>query len=168
MYYHYQVAADNFFANLVAEDDSLSTSEIRLPALTSYTRYYWRVRSGNPAGYSNFSNIRYFTTGNSTSIIDNVVPAPIAELFQISPNPFNSTTGIEFRLKDISHPVKLTIYNLKGQIVTILLDGKAKSGVNSFDWDGKNGKGSPVASGIYYCKLETAGFSRTRKMVLMR
>jgi flagellar hook assembly protein FlgD len=99
---------------------------------------------------------------------DNTIAVPVNALGQNYPNPFQSLTGIDFTLKDSSQPAKLTIYNLKGQVVKVLLDGKSKSVNNHLEWDGKDYAGNRAANGIYYYKLSTAGFVRSRKMVLLK
>ena len=88
-------------------------------------------------------------------------------LHQNFPNPFNSTTSIGYTLKEDS-PVRLTIYNLLGQKVVVLVDGLQKAGVNSVIWDGKDPKGNPLPSGIYFYRLELEQESQTRKMVLTK
>lgn len=167
-FYNYQVATDNYFSNMVAQGDSLHATQLRLQDLAPNTRYYWRVRSGNPAGYSNFTNIRYFTTGDYFTANDDEVSVTNTVLYQNTPNPFNPKTTIEFYLKDISQPVKLSVFNLKGQRVKELFNGKTKTPNNKFEWDSTDYNGIKVSSGIYYYKLETAGSTQIKKMLILK
>jgi M6 family metalloprotease-like protein len=167
-FYNYQVSTTSYFTNTVEENDSLNALEVRLQPLEPNTRYYWRVRSGNPAGYSYFSAIRNFTTGDFLTANEDEVAEQHTALLQNRPNPFNLSTWIEFQLKDASQPVKLTVFNIRGQVVQVLFSGKAKSSVNRFEWDGKDRQGRPVSNGVYYYKLESGSYKQIRKMLLLK
>lgn len=86
------------------------------------------------------------------------------ELSQNYPNPFNPTTKIEYQLPNFSKG-RLTIFNIIGKIIRDFdLDNES----SSVYWNGKNNFGKPVASGIYFYKLELGKFSKTRKMLLLK
>jgi PKD repeat protein len=89
------------------------------------------------------------------------------ELFQNYPNPFNPTTRIEFSLPQPGK-VRLDVYNIAGQVVQTLIDGQLDAGYHGVVWDGRDGDGRPVASGIYFYRLQTADVTATRKMVLLK
>lgn len=89
------------------------------------------------------------------------------ELSQNTPNPFNPTTRIEYRLPRRVH-VRLLIYNVQGQEVRRLVDAEQQVGVYRVEWNGLNDAGKPVASDIYLYRLQADEFTRTRKMVLVR
>jgi hypothetical protein len=88
-------------------------------------------------------------------------------LDQNFPNPFNPTTSIRFAMKERAL-VTIKIYNVAGQRVRTLIDGVKGAGSYSITWDGKNNLGADVGSGIYFYKMETKGFTQTKKMVLLR
>jgi len=84
------------------------------------------------------------------------------------PNPFNPSTSISFSLP-ASGPVSLGVYNLKGQLVKILLsDAELASGPHSVIWDGTDARGQMVSSGLYFCRLSTVRHTSTRKMLLAK
>ena len=83
------------------------------------------------------------------------------------PNPFNPATTIEFSIANDSH-VNLSIYNVKGQLVRTLVDEFKINNHYKIVWDGKNDHGIPVASGVYFYRLETDSFSESKKLILMR
>ncbi|UCD17495.1 MAG: T9SS type A sorting domain-containing protein [Candidatus Zixiibacteriota bacterium] len=89
------------------------------------------------------------------------------ELFQNYPNPFNPETAIRYYLP-ISGDVTLSVYNIIGQRVTILLEGRTERGYGEVVWPGTDQFGKPVASGIYFYRLETDEISLTRRMILIR
>lgn len=89
-------------------------------------------------------------------------------LAQNYPNPFNPTTTIHYEVRERSL-VTLRVYNVAGQLVATLVDGVKAPGVaHTVDWDGTNARGQSVASGVYFYRLVTKGFSQTRKMVLVK
>jgi parallel beta-helix repeat protein len=88
-------------------------------------------------------------------------------LNQNFPNPFNPTANISFYLADPGF-ASLKIYNLNGQLVKTLYSGLADEGEHTIVWDGKNGTGMDVASGIYFYILATDEGKASKKMVLLR
>ena len=83
------------------------------------------------------------------------------------PNPFNPTTKIEYALPKESF-VSLKVYDLLGREVTELVAGKQSPGSYRIEWNGTNGKGASVSSGIYFCRLQVGEKVFTRKMVMVR
>ncbi len=83
------------------------------------------------------------------------------------PNPFNPETMISFATHQ-SGPVKLSIYNLKGQLVRSLLDSELPAGQHKLVWNGRDNSNNPVASGIYFYRMEAGKYSKTMKMMLIK
>ncbi len=81
---------------------------------------------------------------------------------QNTPNPFNPSTAIEYSLPKDTH-VTLTVYNITGQVVTVLKDGLLNAGSYSVIWDAKG-----MPSGIYLYKLKADDFIMTKKMLLLK
>ncbi|UCF05882.1 MAG: choice-of-anchor D domain-containing protein [bacterium] len=88
-------------------------------------------------------------------------------LSQNYPNPFNPMTRILFGLREPS-VVSLRIYDASGRLVRVLVDEFHKAGHYEADWNGRDNTGRRVASGIYFYRLATGDFVRTKKMVLLR
>ncbi len=89
------------------------------------------------------------------------------QLHQNYPNPFNAQTCIDYQLPEPCQ-VTVTIYNAAGQQVRSLVDGPQVAGSHRAVWDGRDPVGAPVASGIYFCRLECERFAEAIKMVLLR
>jgi len=89
------------------------------------------------------------------------------DLGQNYPNPFNPQTEIAYSLPANSD-VRLVVYDMLGQLVAVLVDEGQTAGEKSVVWDGHNGKGENVASGIYFYTLKAGDFSETRSMTLIR
>jgi WD40 repeat protein len=83
-------------------------------------------------------------------------------LLQNYPNPFNPSTQIEFQIPASSY-VKLTVYNALGEEISVLVKSELNRGTYKVSWDAS---GKP--SGIYFYKIETAGYSKTLKMILIK
>jgi len=88
-------------------------------------------------------------------------------LGQNYPNPFNPETKIQYELPAHSQ-VKILIYNLKGRQILTLFEGEQGAGRRHVIWNGRNGEGVEVASGVYLVRMETSEFVLVKKMVLAR
>ena len=88
------------------------------------------------------------------------------------PNPFNPETWIPYQLAE-NASVTLTIYDMTGVVVRRLdlghrMTGFYESRSKAIYWDGKNGLGERVASGIYFYTLTAGDYTATRKMVILQ
>ena len=88
-------------------------------------------------------------------------------LEQNYPNPFNPSTVIAYELPHTT-PVTLAVYNIHGQQIKTLVQGVQPSGTHEVIWNGDNDEGARVATGVYFYRLATAGFSETKKMVFVK
>ncbi|MBI2173071.1 MAG: T9SS type A sorting domain-containing protein [Candidatus Aenigmarchaeota archaeon] len=85
------------------------------------------------------------------------------------PNPFNSETTVSFAIGsgDEGH-VKLAVYNMLGQEVAVLVDEPLPAGNYTAKWDGRDGSGRRVASGIYLYRLEAGKSVKMEKMLTLQ
>jgi hypothetical protein len=88
-------------------------------------------------------------------------------LAQNYPNPFNPATTISFELPYRAE-VDLAVYNILGRRLVTLVAGELAAGRHEVTWSGRDVFGTDVASGVYFYRLESAGFSDSRKMLLLR
>ena len=88
------------------------------------------------------------------------------KLEQNYPNPFNPATRIQFSTAETGH-VQLGVYNVKGELVKMLVDRVLPAGKHAFDWGGVNDQGMPVAAGVYLARLNTEDYQKTTKMIVM-
>lgn len=108
-----------------------------------------------------------FASTGYVPISDPVVPAYANELAQNYPNPFNPSTTIAFQTaKD--GLAKLSVYNVKGQLVRVLKEENLRSGNHSVVWDGTDEAGKEVSSGLYFYRLDTRDETITRRMLLVK
>jgi len=87
---------------------------------------------------------------------------PTCVLSQNYPNPFNPSTSIRYALPRRAH-VTLAVVNTLGQQVATLVDGAQEPGEHTVILDAGG-----LASGVYYCRLQTGGYVKTVKMVLLK
>jgi len=83
------------------------------------------------------------------------------------PNPFNPATTISYSLgRDMQ--VTLTIHNILGEVVSVLVEGFQAGGHHSTVWDGTNSGGHPVAGGVYFYRLGTEDGAIARPLILLK
>ena len=132
----------------------------------SKTLQYW-----DPS-YTRWENIRRRTTIEPQDVIvldietKPALPKHYA-LHSNYPNPFNPSTRLRYDLPKAG-PANLTVYDIQGRAVRILLAGEQSAGAKELLWDARDERGHPVPSGVYFARLTAPGFARTIKMVLLR
>ena len=90
-------------------------------------------------------------------------------LHQNFPNPFNDETLIRYALAGLyPQRTRVTIYDVLGRKVAGLVNEVQEEGVHEVMWDGKDGEGRALGSGVYFLVLEIKGFRAVRRMVLLR
>jgi hypothetical protein len=88
-------------------------------------------------------------------------------LEQNQPNPFSPVTTIRFATPGPCD-LRLAVHDVNGKLIATLQDGPCQGGRDMRVWDGRDAAGRNVAPGIYFLRMEAAGFTRTRKMILLR
>ena len=83
------------------------------------------------------------------------------------PNPFNPRTIIEYAVPEATH-VRMAIYDIRGRLIRKLVDRRMEAGYHQVDWDGTNGQGISVSSGMYFYRAEIGEEIKTRKLLLIR
>jgi hypothetical protein len=80
------------------------------------------------------------------------------------PNPFTATTTIQYELAE-SGSVTISVFDLVGRRVQALFSGNAGAGLHRLRWDGQDGEGRMVSSGVYFVRFEFAGGVEYREIV---
>ncbi len=101
-------------------------------------------------------------------IDDNIiVQTPEVFLHQNYPNPFNPSTTISFELN--TEITEIVVFNLKGQKVKTLYTSPSRGlETRIVIWNSKDENNHPLSSGIYFYRLKTNNFEKTKKMILMK
>jgi flagellar hook assembly protein FlgD len=108
------------------------------------------------------------TTGASAGVEGPVASAPVRfSVGPSQPNPFNPSTTLTYTLPAATE-VKVTVFDATGRAVRELTRGPEIAGVHAIAWDGRDGNGAAVSSGVYHIRVEAAGQAGTRKIVLLK
>jgi PKD repeat protein len=115
-------------------------------------------------------NITFTLLPGATGVPETPAPSPMQELTLESPvpNPFNPSTTIRFALAHDASHVTLDLYDVQGRRVRVLWDGPLSRGRHERTWDGRNAAGAPVATGIYFVRLQAGAEEQVRQAVLIR
>jgi hypothetical protein len=114
----------------------------------------------------NIDDVAIWGFDNSTSGAGNVTPRS-TRLMPNIPNPFNPMTEISFDLGRAGH-ARLSVYDLRGQLVKVLTDTELPVGTHTQRWDGTDATGRAVSSGSYLFRLEAANGVQVKKGLLVR
>jgi len=98
---------------------------------------------------------------------DNPILPTAYALSQNYPNPFNAGTVISFEIPRRS-VVGLKVYNVIGEEVATLIEGRLEPGLHTVNWGGAGAGGTHLPSGVYFYRLLAEGSSVARKMILLR
>jgi hypothetical protein len=82
------------------------------------------------------------------------------------PNPFSLSTTVRYEVRRKSQ-VFLAVYNVMGERVRILVNDEQAAGWHTATWDGRNGSGYMVASGIYFVQMKAKHFTGTSKLIFL-
>jgi hypothetical protein len=108
--------------------------------------------------------------GSTPSAVGEKTVDIIPDAFQLSqnyPNPFNPVTTIEFRLPS-SERAMIRVFDMMGREIVTLVDQNMAAGTYQVTWNGRDGSGMEVSSGVYFYRLEAGAYTATEKMVLIR
>lgn len=149
---------DGYFKLVTGFSTGILVVNLRRPAseLTPWVTY-----RGGLSRQGSFAATGYVSNQDLVQIPQSMV------LNQNYPNPFNPQTTISFNLDKASR-ARLRIYNTKGQLVKDLLATDLAAGRHQVVWNGKDERGHNVSTGIYFYKLEAAGQTQMRKMLLLK
>jgi hypothetical protein len=157
---------------------SQTSPERTIPADINEATYFNETLSGLQAGTTYFARLvavssdastvgptQSFVAGVTTSVEtwdDGRGTMDDFTLAQNYPNPFNPTTQLRFSLP-ASHVTRLTVYDLMGREIAVLVDGPMSAGAHSITFDA-----SELASGVYLYELIADGRRVTRLMTLLK
>jgi len=154
----------------VSEGDQYATL-IPGPSADAVCEYYITVSdaSGRQEGMPRTAPATTYAFSHraGTSSVDDGMPVPAAQLNRNYPNPFNPNTTFSFELKVADH-AELVILDARGHRVRTLVDSQLPAGSHELRWDGTDGQGRKLASGVYYYRLRTAGLQYTRAATLIK
>jgi hypothetical protein len=123
--------------------------------------YYFLTATDFSGNEGNFATIHTATGVGGT---------PTQFVLSVSnyPNPFNPRTTVSYTVPSRG-AVTVAIYDLHGARITTLVDrADLAAGAYTIEWDGRADSGAPVASGVYFARIEHASGTRSKKMMLLK
>ena len=139
--------------------------------------YQFRVQAvtefGNTSAFSDSTALIIYRDPAAAKIAAEEEERPAEfSLSQNFPNPFNSSTTIQYTIPDkvigSNNRIELTIYNKLGQRVRRLVDEYQPAGAYRAVWDGRDDSGRDVGSGHYFYRIVVGNFNASKKMIFMK
>ena len=112
-------------------------------------------------------NTFWVYTGSTAEVDENAPIAGEFKLFGNYPNPFNPETKIRFATEKYSD-VKVTVYSILGEVVSVAHDGQLASGTYDITWYGIDSNGNKVPSGVYFYEVQSDNRVQKGKMLLLK
>lgn len=122
--------------------------------------------NANGAGFWYTTLDMITVTGLSIERLGQEIPERY-ELQQNYPNPFNPTTRLKYGLPEGAR-VRVSIFNVLGQLVTVLVDKEQAAGFYEVTWQAQSDMGLRLPSGLYFYRIDAGDFSDTRSMILQK
>ena len=121
----------------------------------------WHLRKRNEYTYIN---------GPGRSSLNIIEPISLPEqvtLDQNYPNPFNPITTISYEIPKVEF-VMVSVFNLRGNKITTLVNELQNPGVKSYNWNGTNDYGNNVAASVYIYTIQAGNYRQSKKMILLK
>lgn len=113
--------------------------------------------------YYRLKQVDFNGTYSYSDIVEIDVVGPLTfDLAQNYPNPFNPSTNIKYSVPEAGN-IRLSVYNLVGEEVAVLVDGFSQAGFYEVTFDASN-----LSTGVYLYKLQSANSVQTKKMMLLK
>ncbi|MGD8781723.1 MAG: T9SS type A sorting domain-containing protein [Ignavibacteria bacterium] len=150
------------------QSESFENSLFYVPGSSSWVYYYTTIENES---YIYLNRLRAYVSVESTTDVDEGLVEAIPKEFTLNqnyPNPFNPSTTINFTVP-VTSDVKVTVYNVLGEVVSVLADNTFNAGTYSISFDAA----SKLSSGIYLYRISAGGndgsnFVQTKKMMLIK
>ncbi len=165
--YTLRITGQDFDTTFIHISDTVFTFNGKT-CLNRNAEYAWSLSVSDGEFEVQAADTFIFHTPAYTAIGANEAGLPsVYKLYGNYPNPFNPSTTIRYDLPEAAE-VKLTVYNILGQVVKVLVDSRVPAGGHSVVWDGKDRFGQNVSTGVYLVMIKAKGFSSVKKMTLMK
>ena len=125
------------------------------------------TQSGSPDNYMGWGILQAADAMHSAPLGVDETGAGGPALVAASPNPFAPQTAVRYVVREDGR-VRVTVHDASGRLVRTVFDGVRRAGSYASDWDGTDGNGENVASGVYFVRLAWDGGEAVSKMALLR
>jgi hypothetical protein len=141
-------------------DSSNVSSVARLQEYAPLLHTLWQ-------SFNDFESPEGPVPGRETFNISEFSEYPVFILGQNYPNPFNNTTRVRFKLLG-EMDIRLSIYNINGQLIKNLFEGLLIKDEYIYDWDGRDNNGQLLPSGIYFIRMQSGAKFQCKKLILIK
>jgi hypothetical protein len=107
------------------------------------------------------------TVDDPTSVLAGGLDGPPG-LRGVAPNPLRGRATVTYAVPRDGAPARVAVHSVDGRRVTVLSDGPARAGVHALTWNGRDRRGAPVSSGVYFVVADVDGRRTTRKLAVLR
>ncbi|HET9251553.1 MAG TPA: FlgD immunoglobulin-like domain containing protein [Candidatus Eisenbacteria bacterium] len=129
-------------------------------------RYYAMMRVADEIpNWSRFSNLARFDV--VTGVEDEFAPSAPPARVQAAPNPFASSTAIQFAIPTAGE-TDVSVYDVAGRLVRRVHQGSLRAGAHALDWDGRDEARREVRSGVYFIQIRSGATALRTKVFRMR
>jgi hypothetical protein len=132
---------------------------------TTTTGSYWHLHRGNLHRTGYYDDVLTdIAEPDEFSVLPGVNNMFFAPVF---PNPMTRELTLRFGIS-VADRVNLAVYDVSGRRVRTLLDGHHQAGAYTVKWDGADDNGRRLSKGVYFCRIETVQFTRSRSVILLK
>lgn len=126
----------------------------------------------NTSGWNNWSTHNWMIRLMQSPGVGGIMTTPddtpyCYRLYRCYPNPFRKKTLIAFDIPEETKCI-VEVFDVSGRRIKVLMNGRMKPGHYTTEWKGRNKEGKKVANGIYFYRLKTENFSKTRKILFIK
>ncbi|MDD2890045.1 MAG: FlgD immunoglobulin-like domain containing protein [bacterium] len=146
------------------ELDTLYPTSV-VDSICQSSKYYMTDSSKWATDYGDY--IHFAIVGYNISVEEKAISKSFITL-KTSPNLFSNNISISYSINGNSKDVQVGIYDIAGNLVKELVNGKYNTGTYTTCWDGHDKTNKPLSSGIYFCSLTSGNQKIINKMILMK
>ncbi len=139
----------------IKKKSSNTGGKAKIAGLINSTSPVWR-----------FNTVSGLSKKRSLASLGSIIPEKYS-LLQNYPNPGNPSTQIRFDIPEATK-VRLTVYDVLGRIVKVLMDRDLKAGSYVITWDGRDEQNHHVATGLYFYQMCTNKFNNSKKLLMIK
>ncbi len=148
--------------------NGVCATALELPIYRAFYFSFDFSQLSNPADRSEWmADIVDWFNLDPTANDEHVMPETSAKIAGIWPNPFKTSCNITFSTT-AKGPVRLEVFNLRGQKVRSLASGYLAKGNHNLVWNGTDDFGKALASGVYHLRLQAGEARQTRKITIIK
>jgi arabinogalactan endo-1,4-beta-galactosidase len=160
MHYNQAATCKTFLLDLIAKTKSAGGLGVFYWEPECYNWQNYQMGAWDPVTKQPTVALDAFLGSNNVSVAQgNNIPFYD---FTIYPNPFNPSTTINYSLPTSSN-ISIVIYDVLGREVVRLIDGFQSAGDHSVIWSAND-----VPGGVYFCRMQSGNFLKTKKIILLR